>query len=47
MGFDQAEDDPASQDFELKEADLAASAKPVALKLVKFQNLDSLTVRSY
>jgi hypothetical protein len=46
MGFDQAEDDPASQDIELKEADLADGATPTVLKLVKFQNLDSLTVRT-
>jgi len=47
MGFDEAQSDPATQEFTLKPSDVTESAAPLQTKLVKFQNINVLTVRVF
>lgn len=42
MGFDQASEEPATQEFELNEAQL--DGEPLQLKFVKFQNVNAVTI---
>lgn len=44
LDFDKAESSEAVQLLELKQEDLEEDAKPVQLKYVKFQNVNSLTI---
>jgi len=45
MGFDDAESDAGTQSFKLTPKDLAEQGAPLAVNVVKFQNVSNLTVR--